>query len=62
MAQILHIYYIRRKKMEPLKSCEILDELNKLGITSTAEAVEYLNEYSTYYSSAGKESEPAEKE
>jgi len=48
--------------MEPLKSCEILDELNKLGITSTAEAVEYLNEYSTYYSSAGKESEPAEKE
>jgi hypothetical protein len=34
--------------MVALKSCEILDELKKLGITSTSEAIQYINEYSSY--------------
>ncbi len=35
--------------MVALKSCEILDELRKLGITSTSEAIQYINDYSSYY-------------
>jgi hypothetical protein len=62
MARILHILKLRSKEMEQLKSCEILDELSKLGITSTAEAVEYLNEYSEYYSADRQKDEPAKKE
>ncbi len=36
-------------EMVALKSCEILDELRKLGITSTSEAIQYITEYSSYY-------------
>jgi len=36
-------------EMVALKSCEILDELRKLGITSTSEAIQYINDYASYY-------------
>ncbi len=36
--------------MTALSSCEILDELNKLGIKTSAEMIQYLIEYSAYYS------------
>lgn len=36
--------------MVTLKSCEILDELRKLGITATADIVQYLRDYTAYSS------------
>lgn len=37
--------------MITLSSCEILDELKKLGIkTSSAEMIQYVIEYAAYYS------------
>jgi hypothetical protein len=35
-------------KMVNLKSCEILDELKKLGINKPSDAIEYLREYTDY--------------
>ena len=35
--------------MVTLSSCEILDELSKLGIKTPAELIEFLEEYSEYY-------------
>jgi len=35
--------------MVALSSCEILDELSKLGIKTPAELIEFLEEYSDYY-------------
>ncbi len=35
--------------MVALSSCEILDELSKLGIKTPAELIEFLEEYSEYY-------------
>jgi hypothetical protein len=35
--------------MVALSSCEILDELNKLGIITPAELIEFLKEYADYY-------------
>jgi len=34
--------------MVALKSCEILDELKKLGITTTADIIQYLRDYTEY--------------
>jgi hypothetical protein len=49
------------EQMVALKSCEILDELQKLGITATtAEVIQYLSDYTTYYSSDQLISEPVE--
>jgi len=42
-------YFSLVSEMVALKSCEILDELRKLGITSTSEAIQYINDYSSYY-------------
>lgn len=39
--------------MVALKSCEILDELRKLGITSILEAIQYIKDYSSYYTPDG---------
>ncbi len=36
--------------MESLKSCEILDELGKFGITPSPELIQYVLEYASYYS------------
>jgi hypothetical protein len=38
------------KKMVVLKSCEILDELKKLGIDLPSDIIEYLEEYTAYSS------------
>jgi phage-related holin len=35
--------------MVALSSCEILDELSKLGIKTPAELIEFLEEYADYY-------------
>ncbi|MBI5056859.1 MAG: hypothetical protein HZB61_09630 [Nitrospirae bacterium] len=35
--------------MVALNSCEVIDELKKLGIEITEDLLEYLKEYSTYY-------------
>lgn len=35
--------------MVTLKSCEIIDELKKLGVHTPAEIIELLSEYSDYY-------------
>ncbi len=35
--------------MVALSSCEILDELSKFGIKTPAELIEFLEEYSDYY-------------
>ncbi len=35
--------------MVALSSCEILDELNKLGIKTSADLIEFLEEYAAYY-------------
>jgi len=36
--------------MVSLKSCEILDELKKLGISSTSDIIQYLRDYTAYSS------------
>jgi hypothetical protein len=36
------------KEMENLRSCEILDELQKLGVDSPSEWLEYFKDYSDY--------------
>jgi hypothetical protein len=36
--------------MADLKSCEILDELKKLGVDLPSDVIEYLREYTTYCS------------
>jgi hypothetical protein len=36
--------------MVALKSCEILDELKKLGITATTDIIQYLRDYMAYSS------------
>ena len=35
--------------MVTLSSCEILDELNKLGVKTPADLIEFLEEYADYY-------------
>lgn len=35
--------------MVTLSSCEILDELKKLGIKTPTELIEFLEEYADYY-------------
>ncbi len=35
--------------MVALSSCEILDELGKLGIKTPVELIEFLEEYADYY-------------
>jgi len=35
--------------MVALTSCEILDELSKLGIKTPSELIEFLEEYADYY-------------
>ncbi len=35
--------------MVTLSSCEILDELGKLGIKTPVELIEFLEEYADYY-------------
>jgi hypothetical protein len=49
--------------MTNLKSCEILDELKKLGIELPSDVIEYLREYTAYCSCHDKKGkpEPAEK-
>lgn len=37
-------------EMVSLTSCEILDELKKLGIYTSSEMIQYVIEYSAYYS------------
>ena len=49
MAQIL-LFQGQEGNLVALKSCEILDELRKLGITATADVIQYLRDYTTYYS------------
>jgi len=46
--------------MVALKSCEILDELRKLGITATAEIIQYIKDYTSYYSPDNLKPEPEE--
>ena len=41
--------YKQEAEMTALKSCEILDELEKLGITTSSELIQYLVEYTAYY-------------
>ena len=36
-------------EMVALTSCEILDELEKLGITTSSELIQYVIEYATYF-------------
>jgi hypothetical protein len=40
--------------MVNLKSCEILDELKKLGIELPADVIEYLKQYTAYCSCQDK--------
>jgi hypothetical protein len=49
MAPIL-LYIKIRGNMVALKSCEILDELKKLGITTTTDIIQYLRDYAAYSS------------
>jgi hypothetical protein len=44
--------------MVALKSCEIIDELKKLGITSTTDIIQYLRDYTVYSSLGCLQSEP----
>ena len=44
--------------MVALKSCEILDELKKLGITTTTDIIQYLSDYTAYCSPECLQSEP----
>ncbi|MBI4849771.1 MAG: hypothetical protein HY808_14570 [Nitrospirae bacterium] len=41
--------------MVALNSCEVIDELKKLGIEINEDLLEYLKEYSTYYTSKDDE-------
>lgn len=42
------IFYEEIELMVALKSCEILDELKKLGITTTSDIIQYLRDYTAY--------------
>ncbi len=42
------IYDQKDYTMADLKSCEILDELKKLGIDLPSDVIEYLREYTAY--------------
>jgi len=44
--------------MTNLKSCEILDELRKLGINKPSDALEYLQEYTDYCLCQDENDEP----
>ncbi len=45
------LYNIKQEaEMVALTSCEILDELEKLGITTATELIQYVIEYATYLS------------
>lgn len=46
----MHRILIRKTEMVALMSCEILDGLKKLGINPSAELIEYVIEYTAYYS------------
>jgi len=46
--------------MVALKSCEILDELKKLGITATTDIIQYLRDYTAYSSPECLQSESEE--
>ena len=41
---------LKEADVTSLTSCEIFDELTKLGIKTSAEMIEYAIEYSAYYS------------
>jgi len=41
---------LQEAEMTTLKSCEILDELKKLGIDRPSDILEYLSEYTDYCS------------
>jgi len=59
MALILHVI-IHEASMVSLKSCEILDELKKLGITTTTDIIQYLRDYTAYSSPECLKSESEE--
>lgn len=50
LARNVHYLILKEADMTSLTSCEILDELKKLGIMTSDEMLQYAIEYSAYYS------------
>jgi hypothetical protein len=44
------LIYNQEVEMVSLSSCEILDELKKLGVQTSSELIQYVIEYTAYYS------------